>query len=628
MGGTPEVDADNFEEAFLELERHLPRAAFVAMDLEMTGIMGPPETKVSSGDVPQVQYSKGRAVVDRPYAIVQVGICLFEEKAPGQFDCRPFNVFVFPRPFDERDADGRQVKVDDYFLGLSASSVTFLARNGLDFTRWVSKGVSYTSAAMEDVLLGALPLENGPTGGSAAAPGGDGRDRPEPSRPGDVAMVNETMKKVAEFAASGEQEMKLPWTNTFLALVLRQRIAETHPSFVVEKRPNAANPNSQDRWVVNLSDEARKQRDLALRRRFMAHIGFRRMWNLLKEKRRPMILHNGFFDLLFMSSAFEGPLPHALMEFKSFIHSAFPVVFDTKVLAEAAELSGILGTCRSSLSELAAGLADRLRRTQGCADATPGSSPMADATNLGAANANATGASGAGCVAGSGGGSNGGAADEQVADKVVVTFAMPAGFDKYANSQVGEGDAKATPDSNFHTAGYDAFQTGCIFAYYRAKLGDEKTLEFANRVYLMFSAFELSFAGVWDRLLYDGVARYLYDVDTGALNNRGLSELLKPVTEEGKRKIALRWCNDNRSILLIVHGHGDAPMDAASRQACERVLDGLLRAQEEQGRLKFRTLEAHLEDVCTAAVGRGAGRGLGSAAGDEDAAPAKRRRGR
>eukprot|EP00446_Apocalathium_sp_SHHI-4_P030343 CAMPEP_0177226132 /NCGR_PEP_ID=MMETSP0367-20130122/39916_1 /TAXON_ID=447022 ORGANISM="Scrippsiella hangoei-like, Strain SHHI-4" /NCGR_SAMPLE_ID=MMETSP0367 /ASSEMBLY_ACC=CAM_ASM_000362 /LENGTH=523 /DNA_ID=CAMNT_0018676271 /DNA_START=83 /DNA_END=1652 /DNA_ORIENTATION=- len=506
-----DVDADNFEEALGLLELHLPKAAYVAVDLEMTGIMGPPDTKVCAGDVPQVQYTKSRAVVCRPYNIVQVGICLFEERTPGHFECRPFNVFVFPRPFHERDSEGRQVKVDDHFMGLSASSMRFLSGNGLDFNRWVSKGVSYTRGDIEEELLKTLPGAAKEGSAPPAKEGGggkDGKDKPEPTKPQDITLVNDIMQKVADFAASGGQEMKLP------NMKLRNKIAESHPHLTVEKRANPSNPSWQERWVTNLSEDGLRARDAVTRQRIMSHIGFRRMWNLLKTHRRPIVLHNGFFDLLFMHQAFEAPLPHALEEFKGVLRNCFPNIFDTKVLAEAAVLAGILGTSRSALPELATFLEKKLVK---------------------------------------------------------------------------------------YTAGYDAWQTGRIFGFFRAHLGDAKALDFANRVYLMFSAFELCISTETDRLMFDGIARHLYDIDTTALNQRGLVELLKPILEEGKRQYAIKWCNDNRSLLLVIHGSEDVAADAAERDAIEKCLDGLLEKQVEQSRLQFRRLEEYVDSVAKAA---------------------------
>jgi len=564
-----DVDTDNFEDALALFEQHLPRAAFVALDLEMTGISGPPDTRSSQGDVPQVQYEKARAVVTRPYNIVQVGICLFEEPRPRQFVCRPFNVYVFPRPFSEF-AGGKSIQVEDNYMGLSASSMIFLAGNGLDFNRWVGKGVSYVDAAQEQDLLRGINTSGGETG---AGEGGasSARGIPETTKPQDATFIEETLRKVEAFAASGGAEMRLPSANKFLALILRLRIGEKFPKLVVEKRPGASNPHWEERWVVNLSDDQRRQRDETAKQRILSHIGFRRMWNSLRSHRRPVVFHNGFFDLLFMCEAFEGALPHSLDAFKKIVIGQFPNLFDTKVLAESAELSGLLGKgVRSSLPELSSALASRLRHQP--------APPLIPAEP-------AEPAEGVVVVADSG------VAEEA---RTEVSFTLPEGFDSYTAA---DGAAAA-----FHTAGYDAYQTGRVFAFFRSRLGDMKTLEFNCRVFLMASAFELSLSEATDRIMFDGVARQLYDIDTAAVTTKGLSELLKPVLEDGKRKYAIRQCGGGRSMLLIVHGSADVAKEAPERAAVEQCLDGLLQPQQEQGRLRFRSLDEYLAELAETAA--------------------------
>ena len=188
----------------------------------------------------------------------------------------PFNVYVFPRPVDEKDPYGMKIKSDQYF-GLSASTALFLTDNGFDFQRWVTKGVSYVPEIVEAALAKVMPSSEN----SALACDKHGRENwVHPKRPADIELVNNTMKEVDEFAAKGECEMMLPRTNRFLALALRQRNSERHPSLTVEKRTSATDPNCEDRWVVNLSEEVRRQRDDAIRSRVLAQIGFRRMWTL------------------------------------------------------------------------------------------------------------------------------------------------------------------------------------------------------------------------------------------------------------------------------------------------------------------------------------------------------------
>jgi len=189
---------------------------------------------------------------------------------------------------------------------------------------------------------------------------------------------------------------------------------------------------------------------------------------------------------------------------------------------------------------------------------------------------------------------------------VHLSFSLPEGFDRYSKSV------------EFHTAGYDAFVTGQIFAYFRAVLGGERIEDFSNRVYLMFSAFQLELSRQSDRLMFDGVVRYLCHVSASIGGSRGLEQLLRPLTQEGDRRAEFRWIGQD-SLLLVLHG-GDAAAGAPGREACEEALDALLRREAQEGALRFAPLEAHLQAVSGVAVT------LGGREGAEEEPPAKRPR--
>lgn len=553
-----DVDSDNFEEAYSLLETHLQKASYVAIDLEMTGILFPPDVRTSAGDVPQVRYNKYRLVVDRPLNIVQVGICLYEPSENGQFFCRPFNFFVYPRTFSEVGSDGKQVKSDDTFMGMSGPAMEFLRKHGIDINRWIDKGVPYVNAATEEALLKIMPIDSpatiaGMNGNGNGENSEKAREKPKAEKPEDVELIKDAMEKVATFATSTECEMMLPDCNSFLALILRNEINDQYPRLVVEKRPHPTNSRFQQRWVMNISPQGMIDRGAETKKRIWSHIGFRRVWNLLKKVARPIILHNGVFDLMFLYSHFERRLPHTLETFKSEIHRTFPNIFDTKVVAELADSAASLKT-RSTLDSLTEALDAKLKEAT---DKQSDSEKVGDAST-----------------------------ENDVIDvEGLPRFSCPVGFDAYT----------ASSSTFFHNAGYDAFQTGRVFGYFKTAMGDNQTLSYNNRIYLINSAFSLCMDRHDDLLVSDGVGRYLYDVDPSALPYKSIQELVKPLTDAGKRKCSIRWCGQ-KSMLLIIHGK-DVAEGGANRSACEQCLVAMLDQQVAQGRLKYSNIQEHVDHV-------------------------------
>ncbi len=55
---------------------------------------------------------------------------------------------------------------------------------------------------------------------------------------------------------------------------------------------------------------------------------------MLIDSKLPLVGHNLLYDLLFIINHFDRPLPDTWVEFQQRISHLFPIVFDTKYLAE------------------------------------------------------------------------------------------------------------------------------------------------------------------------------------------------------------------------------------------------------------------------------------------------------
>jgi len=72
--------------------------------------------------------------------------------------------------------------------------------------------------------------------------------------------------------------------------------------------------------------------------KFNTILGFRRVFHLLTEYKKPLVVHNGMYDLMFMLHHIDTPLPEKLSEFGAIIHDYFPEIYDTKYLATYGDL--------------------------------------------------------------------------------------------------------------------------------------------------------------------------------------------------------------------------------------------------------------------------------------------------
>ncbi|KAG8341151.1 hypothetical protein TRVL_08018 [Trypanosoma vivax] len=148
-----QVTRDNFPAVFPKFVELLQTCDFYAIDEEMTGI-NVADKPESITDTPEETYRAKREAASR-YSIIQVGICLFHKDddtncgsaKKASYTARPFNFILFPTHVEGMTNTGLSQDVV-----LSASSLAFLRRHGMDFQSWVYRGLAYCNAAGETVL--------------------------------------------------------------------------------------------------------------------------------------------------------------------------------------------------------------------------------------------------------------------------------------------------------------------------------------------------------------------------------------------------------------------------------------------------------------------------------------------
>lgn len=77
---------------------------------------------------------------------------------------------------------------------------------------------------------------------------------------------------------------------------------------------------------------------------------FHELINTLRTRRTVVVGHNVFLDLIYFYSCFFGPLPDRVDDFQNLIAQLFPLVFDTKYLAD--KINDNSPLYKSSLEEI------------------------------------------------------------------------------------------------------------------------------------------------------------------------------------------------------------------------------------------------------------------------------------
>mmetsp|Transcript_8241 Transcript_8241/g.10790 ORF Transcript_8241/g.10790 Transcript_8241/m.10790 type:complete len:673 (+) Transcript_8241:348-2366(+) len=392
------VTKKNFIEQSNDFLSHLPTAAFVAVDEEMTGIsVGGQWQNIPKDETPSERYPHLKQAPET-YSIIQFGISLFHyndsdrkqqqqqsessnesDQPAADWSVRRYNFFAFPGKDSERS------------VVLNPSAVAFLNQHNISFDKWTKEGIPFqTESQAKDSLQSYTEKILDAEGKEHQAEKQPSiqdlsRRRVQLRRTEDIDFFSRTMANLRNWLDSSltsvdengigqAQEDEgasyiLPECNSFLRRALYECIGQEYPSLILEKVSGA---NSIKVW--RLSDEEKERREKRLCREawqnlIVEHVGLYRIFFALsqvsrgfdleldsallapcledvdfhkesslyrgaKNRKIPVIVHNGFMDLCFLMTHFvSNKLPDTLLDCKTLISNYFPVVYDTKILA-------------------------------------------------------------------------------------------------------------------------------------------------------------------------------------------------------------------------------------------------------------------------------------------------------
>ncbi|XP_059570597.1 poly(A)-specific ribonuclease PNLDC1 isoform X5 [Alligator mississippiensis] len=278
----------------------------LCLDMEYTGLHSafPEGKQLSLFDSPAERYLKARRSVQQ-FTVCQLGLSIFSSEKSNKYVAHSYNFFLFPTMFGTLDSE----------FSFQASSIQFLTHYGFDYNKFLKDGIPYVNEVQEKKLQQELFAGNWKVHSTLD------KDR--------LKVVIDEVTRWVSSAEEGESMVVSDLTGFQIfevQLILRRALPDiwTKPSgdneVIVEKM------NPRHRWhLENTScDFCRKELILLSAR------GFTSLFQTLVKAKKPLVGHNMLMDLLHLHDKFYRPLPESYEEFKTNIHSLFPVIIDTK----------------------------------------------------------------------------------------------------------------------------------------------------------------------------------------------------------------------------------------------------------------------------------------------------------
>mmetsp|Transcript_762 Transcript_762/g.2370 ORF Transcript_762/g.2370 Transcript_762/m.2370 type:complete len:585 (+) Transcript_762:49-1803(+) len=435
-----DVTVENFASALGEFKVAVADAQLLSFDTELTGLDVSSETASHMNDTLVTRYLKAVENTEA-FLITQFGVSTFAyDNDRREWSAKTFNFYVFPRS---------SYSNDKRFV-CQATSLEFLTKYQFNFNKVFYEGVPYLSRAQEDRVrrhMARVPTVTEPIKLSA---------------PSDLKLIAMLKTSLDQCKTSGKPWFRFPTRNSFERRLVYQFAEEREDVFVRKDEVDSCT------LIVDLvtpeqKAERLKEMEQAKLDALEDAIGFRKVIDIMSQSRLPIVVHNGFVDLVQTYSQFVEPLPDNLSTFAGRLHVLFPHLYDTKYLSNHhPDLEALRHAHLSSLFELTQDLVS----SESAVSSTPAAAATTDKVQS----------------------SRSPSTSRRARSAAVPHIVHAPGYDRYAI-----GDLP-------HEAGYDAYMTGSAFIrlmHSLGYLGEQKPLPHPfshNTIAVYASDFQLRLA--------------------------------------------------------------------------------------------------------------------------------------
>uniref|UniRef100_F1KYZ0 Poly(A)-specific ribonuclease PARN n=1 Tax=Ascaris suum TaxID=6253 RepID=F1KYZ0_ASCSU len=338
-----DVTDDNFAQQLPQILNTVQNASFVAFDLEFLGFHGDDEAnRPSLFDSPVERYRKQRLSVLK-FPPVQWGLALFTAIDDGRhYKVDVYNIYLFKRTINRR------------VFSFSIPSIAFLGEHDFDFNKAINKGVTY--ANLDEISTIRSDLEEGLLDYDIFG------ERFNSHLISVQCYLSDMLERLRKAASPPTISMYQEVTFSPFVLNLDDAIFDpyacrseaqplNHRKFCATRLQAAArlfSLHSNTHHVKLKVDghrlhvqqakpnerRVKNERAKLLNKTVNEIAGASQILYAIIDARLPVVGHNCLFDLLYIYQYFFADLPEDYAKWKKALNTIFPVIIDTRILAE------------------------------------------------------------------------------------------------------------------------------------------------------------------------------------------------------------------------------------------------------------------------------------------------------
>ncbi|KAH9505297.1 hypothetical protein Btru_059193 [Bulinus truncatus] len=330
-----EITRHNFHEELDNIIAAINDCSFLAIDGEFTGLDSGDCGHAAPFDTPVERYNKLRNGAS-DFLLIQFGLCTFTaNENEEKYVARPYNFYVFPRPFNRAAPDRR-------FL-CQSSSIDFLVAQGFDFNKLFKEGIPYLTPEQETKLKTELDRKHEETSklslpdSTNANGGGSAKKTMVPVPEDQKVFLNNICEKISQYLEGDDSEpLIIPPCNAFQRKLIYQTVEEKFPLAHLETKTG----EKKERFMVvsrtkDTEERLKREQDkIALEKMELdMEVGFSKVIRAITNSGKLVVGHNMFLDVVHVVNQFHSSLPAELDGFKLMVSSVFPRLLDTKLMA-------------------------------------------------------------------------------------------------------------------------------------------------------------------------------------------------------------------------------------------------------------------------------------------------------
>lgn len=319
----------DFKDLLPEIIQQIEEACFISFDGEFTGLSS--EQNILPFDSSKEYYEKQLAT-SNGFILVQLGLTIFKkdvENPEEPVKLKSYNIYTFP-----------QSKLATF--SCQGQSLSFLAENGFDFNKLFTNAISYSNSMEEDKLRTDMNIrqeyrkEQLKIRTSSEEQDISNRNfLPVPEN--EMSMIENARDKIQKVLNNELFEVSFEKVTAYQRKLIYELIEQEFNKKVSTITKNGE--NNRKILVVqpkrSFEDELKLENDRMRddEAQIIDKVGLRHILKAISSSKKLIVGHNCLLDIMYLINQCFEDLPQNYDDFKKLVHEIFPLIIDTKFIA-------------------------------------------------------------------------------------------------------------------------------------------------------------------------------------------------------------------------------------------------------------------------------------------------------